>query len=101
VAKLMAAGFERYHTDLVRAEKTYFLPNGDSVVTPIKPVSVSAAMEFDAAGVEAAVRAIQQGQISYADFCTRIMKAGCTDYLVSLAGKRAVYRGRTGDSHVE
>jgi uncharacterized protein YbcV (DUF1398 family) len=27
--------------------------------------------------------------------------AGCVSYFVSLAGRRAVYYGRTGDEHVE
>ena len=32
VMKLMQAGVERYHCDLVRGEKTYYLPNGESEV---------------------------------------------------------------------
>jgi hypothetical protein len=32
VMKLMQAGVERYHTDLLRGEKTYYLPNGESEV---------------------------------------------------------------------
>jgi hypothetical protein len=27
--------------------------------------------------------------------------AGCTDYVVSLVGKRVIYNGRTGESLVE
>ena len=30
VAMLMSVGVERYHADLVRSEKTYHLPNGES-----------------------------------------------------------------------
>ena len=30
VMKLMQAGVERYHADLLRAEKTYYLPSGES-----------------------------------------------------------------------
>ena len=32
VMKLMQAGVERYHADLVRGDKTYYLPNGESEV---------------------------------------------------------------------
>ena len=56
---------------------------------------------FSAAGVDAAVRDIQAGKIQYRAFCARIAEAGCEGYHVSLAGRRAVYYGRTGDCHVE
>jgi uncharacterized protein YbcV (DUF1398 family) len=95
VMKLMQAGVERYHTDLLRGEKTYYLPNGES------EVSIAPAREFSAAGVDAAVRDIQAGKIQYRAFCARIAEAGCVGYHVSLAGRRAVYYGRTGDCHVE
>ena len=66
VMKLMQAGVERYHTDLLRGEKTYYLPNGESEVVAGDPVSIAPAREFSAAGVDAAVRDIQAGKISIA-----------------------------------
>ena len=60
-----------------------------------------AALKFSAEGVEKAVRAIQRQQIAYREFCRLIADAGCVGYFVSLAGRRAVYYGRTGDEHVE
>ena len=101
VKMLMGAGLERYHADLVRGERTYYLPNGESEVVAGHAVGVAPAAEFSAKGVDAAVRAIQAGQIQYRTFCMRIADAGCVGYMVSLAGQRAVYYGRTGDSHVE
>ncbi len=101
VMKLIQAGVERYHCDLVRGEKTYYLPNGESEVVAGEAVGVAPAGEFSAAGVDAAVREIQAGKIQYRTFCTRIAEAGCVGYLVSLAEQRAVYYGRTGDCHVE
>ena len=101
VMKLIQAGVERYHCDLVRGEKTYYLPNGESEVVAGEAVGVAPAGEFSAAGVDAAVREIQAGKFQYRTFCTRIAEAGCVGYHVSLAGQRAVYYGRTGDCHVE
>lgn len=101
VKTLVAAGVERYHADLVRAEKTYFVPSGESEVVRNDAVAVTPARSFSAAGVEAAVRAVQAGAIKYHEFCERVMAAGCVGYHVSIAGKRVVYYGRTGDSHVE
>lgn len=101
VARLMAAGIERYHADLRRSEKTYYLPDGGSEVVSVAAVEGVPAEVFSAAGVDAAVRAVQAGKIGYGEFCRRIYAAGCVDYVVSLAGRRAVYFGRTGESHVE
>ena len=101
VMRLMDAGVERYHADLIRAEKIYYMPDGESERTPCHGLSVTPAQEFAASGVDAAVRAIQRGEIKYGEFCARIAKAGCVGYLVSLAGRRAVYYGRTGEMHVE
>lgn len=101
VARLVAAGVERYHADLVRAEKTYYLPSGESEVVPDQALHVAPALAFSAAGVDAAVRASQAGAIDYREFCRRIAAAGCTGYFVSLGGRRALYYGRTGETHVE
>lgn len=101
VRNLMAAGVERYHADLLRGEKTYYLPNGESHRVACHALTEAPAPAFSAEGVEAAVRAIQAGSIRYGEFCARIAAAGCVDYLVSLAGRRAVYYGRTGDCYVE
>jgi uncharacterized protein YbcV (DUF1398 family) len=101
VARLLAAGVERYHADLVRAEKTYYLPSGESEVVPDPALRVAPALAFSAAGVDAAVRASQAGAIDYREFCRRIAAAGCAGYFVSLSGRRALYYGRTGETHVE
>jgi uncharacterized protein YbcV (DUF1398 family) len=101
VQKLMQAGVERYHADLLRGEKIYYLPSGESHRTPAAPVDVTPAAAFSAEAVAAAVKAIQQQKIRYREFCARIARAGCVAYIVSLAGQRAVYYGRTGDTYVE
>lgn len=101
VAKLAGAGVERYHADLLRAEKTYYLPSGESQCVHAAPIVTVPPAAFTADGVAAAVRAIQRQQIKYREFCERIAQAGCVGYIVSLAGRRAVYYGRTGDSYVE
>ncbi len=105
VAALAAVGVERYHTDLLRGETTYYLPGGGSERVPGKPpgkwMAGHPAAAFSAAGVADAVRAIQTGTIRYREFCERVMQAGCVGWMTFLAGKRVVYYGRTGDSHVE
>lgn len=101
VARLREAGVERYHADLVRGEKTYYLPSGETHVSVAAPVAARPADAFAASDVDAAVRAIQWGELTYIRFCERIAEAGCVGYHVSLPGRRAVYYGRTGELHVE
>jgi uncharacterized protein YbcV (DUF1398 family) len=101
IGRLMAAGVERYHADLVRSEKTYYLASGDSEIVPNASVGAEASAAFSASGVEAAVRDVQDGTIAYKTFCQRVLAAGCVGYHVSIAGRRVVYYGRTGDNHVE
>ncbi len=100
VKALMQIDVERYHADLVLGTKTYFMPDGSYEVTHGHAPSRAAA-EFVADGVEQAVRAIKRSEIGYREFCDRIAAVGCVGYFVSLAGRRAVYYGRTNDSHVE
>jgi uncharacterized protein YbcV (DUF1398 family) len=101
VMKLMHAGVERYHADLLRAEKIYYLPSGESHRVAAHAIEATPPNDFVAAGIEGAVRAIQHKKIQYREFCERIAQAGCVGYIVSLAGRRAVYYGRSGDSYVE
>jgi uncharacterized protein YbcV (DUF1398 family) len=101
VSKLIEVGVERYHTDLVRSEQTYYLPTGESEVVRADVIHGAPAVEFSPLEVEAAVRAFQVGTIKHKEFVRRLMAAGCVAYLVSITGRRVVYYGRNGDSHVE
>lgn len=101
IAALGRAGIEQYHADLLRAERTYYMPDGSSHVVACVPVPRGFGHDFSAEGVQAAVRAAQAGAIAYPEFCMRVAAAGCTGYLVSLAGRRVVYFGRTGENVTE
>ncbi|TWA58528.1 uncharacterized protein YbcV (DUF1398 family) [Azospirillum baldaniorum] len=101
VAALAIAGVERYHTDLVRAETTYYFPDGMTERVEARPLPLPPSVDFSAEGVESAVRAIQAGTIRYGGFCERELRAGCAGWTVSILGRRVVYYGRSGDSHTE
>ncbi len=100
-AKLMEAGVEWYHADLLRSEKTYYMPDGVSHAVPNAPIGKSPARAFSAPEVEKAVRAVQAQTIGYKEFCEQIGVAGCVGYFVSFPGRQVIYFGRTGESHVE
>ena len=101
VGRLAAIGVERYHADYSRHEITYYTPDGDSYVAPAPHQPHATAVAFSAAAVENAVRQSQRGEHSYAEFVRKTIEAGCVGYFVQITGRRAIYFGRNGDSHVE
>ncbi len=103
VATLMAAGFESYAIDFRRAFATYYLPGGESIELPVHRVDAPIAPSFDKARLEAAIREAQQqsADYTYTGFCEKAAMAGCAAYTVSFSGRRALYVGRTAETHVE
>ncbi|MGE0757809.1 MAG: DUF1398 domain-containing protein [Pirellulaceae bacterium] len=101
VRRLMELGVERYHTDFSRQEDTYDFPNGDSWVNDTPHPAHPTAEAFSASEVEKAVRQSQRNEHSYLDFIRKTMAAGCVGYFVQITGRRAIYFGRNGESHVE
>ena len=103
VGALMQAGFESYEVDYRRATATYFLPDGDSVALPMAHAPGPVAATLDAGAVQAAIREAQQlvPGYTYAGFSRKVAAAGCAGYIVSFSGRRALYFGRTAETHVE
>ncbi len=103
VGTLVRGGFESYAIDYRQSTATYFLPNGESIVLPTRHVRRSVAATLDAGALQAAVKEAQQltSGYTYTGFCQKVMAAGCAGYIVSFSGRRAVYFGRTAETHVE
>jgi len=99
--KLSAIGVERYHADYSREEITYYLADGDSHVTVLSHPKCETGKEFASDLVAAAVQQSQRGEHTYLDFIRKTMEAGCVGYFVQIAGRRVIYFGRNGDTHVE
>ena len=53
--------------------------------------------------IKAAIREAQAlvPGYTYHGFCAKVAAAGCAGYLVSFPGRRVLYFGRTGETHVE
>ena len=101
VMALVEAGVESYTADLMRGEKTYYMPNGESYVVKSKLPVTAIAEEYSEAGVVAAIRGAQADAIRYPEFVRQARAAGTVAYRVFLTGRRAVYFGRKGEIHVE
>ncbi|QNT70478.1 DUF1398 domain-containing protein [Defluviicoccus vanus] len=103
VRTLMQEGFEGYAIDFRRALATYYTADGDSIDVPTHKIDVPVAPAFDAMRVQAAIKEAQQ-QVpgyTYLGFCKKVASAGCAAYIVSFSGRRALYIGRTAETHVE
>jgi uncharacterized protein YbcV (DUF1398 family) len=59
------------------------------------------AEEFSSSETVAAIRAAQADTIRYPEFVKRSTAAGVIGYWAFLTGKRVIYFGRKGQSHVE
>jgi uncharacterized protein YbcV (DUF1398 family) len=101
VAGLMEAGVESYCADLVRGEKTYYMPSGENYTVKSKLPATPVAGEYSEAGIVAAIREAQADAIRYPEFVLQARAAGTVAYWVFLTGQRAVYLGRKGEIHVE
>lgn len=103
VATLMEAGFESYAIDFRRGTATYYLTSGDSVELPTSLEHGPVAPAFDTTTIQAAIKEAQRlaPGYTYRGFRQKVTAAGCAGYVVSFPGRRAVYFGRTAETHVE
>ena len=99
----MTEGFESYVVDFRRATATYYLPNGDSAEFPAHRIDVPVAGTFDPTSIQGAIKEAQElvPGYTYLGFCRKAVAAGCAGYIVSFSGRRALYFGRTAETHVE
>ena len=102
VERLAGAGVRSYTADLVKLRNTYYGAAAEAYDEPL-PLNDGPAIApgFDSATVASTVKAIQRGEIGYAEFLRRIMGAGCSHYEVFIAGRKVMYFGRDGDFHTE
>ena len=103
VRALMAAGFESYEIDFRRRTATYYSANGESVELATHSIEAPVASGFDSGQIRAAIEEAQQFApgYTYKGFCRKVAAAGCAGYVVSFLGRRALYIGRTAETHVE
>ncbi|QUS41148.1 DUF1398 domain-containing protein [Tardiphaga alba] len=103
VQTLAAAGFESYSIDFRKSEATYYLPDGTSITIPADSSNTNITATFDAESVNAAIKEAQAlvPGYTYKGFCDKVRAAGCAGYMVSFSGHRAMYYGRTGETHTE
>lgn len=101
VRNLASVGCEQYHADFRCRQKTYYLDNGETHDEQLPVDAVSLAPQFDGVAIVSALRQAQAGNITYREFIRKCVAAGCVGYFVYIAGRRAIYLGRTGEMHIE
>lgn len=103
VGSLMRSGFEGYAVDFRRGAATYYTIDADLIDLGAAEHHGDCAAGFDIAAVRSAITEAQQlvPGYTYRGFCEKVMSAGCAGYIVSIPGQRAIYYGRTGETHTE
>jgi uncharacterized protein YbcV (DUF1398 family) len=103
VRTLMQAGFEGYLIDFRKSVATYYTEGGDTLELPARNGGQPVAAMFDVPRVRAAIKEAQDlvPGYSYNGFCRKVIAAGTAGYMVSFSGRRAVYFGRSAETHVE
>ena len=102
VSQLLTAGVEHYHVDFIGMKKTFYGPDGATVVTRINYEGMpNVASDFSLEGIRADILDSQQDGQEYRQFARRAMEAGVQGYLAFLRGQRVTYFGRQGDQHIE
>jgi len=79
------------------------LASGERLELSSHETPVPVAAEFDAVQLQATIKEAQMRVpgYSYKGFCKKACAAGCAVYFVSFSGRRALYVGRTAETHVE
>jgi uncharacterized protein YbcV (DUF1398 family) len=101
VRRLMEIGVESYFVDLAAGRKTYYLADGGVHTEPMMLKPDPVAGEFSDSELVAAIRGAQADAIRYPEFVKRSTAAGIIAYWAFLEGKKVVYFGRKGQSHIE
>ena len=101
VRRLSEVGVESYLCDLANGTETFYMSDGttyvEKMILPLSPI----AEQFSASGIVAAIRGAQSDTIRYPEFMKRSAAAGIIAYWAFLTGKKVIYFGRKGESHVE
>ena len=103
LALMNDVGLESYLVDYRQATATYYAASGEALPVPMHTVKSSIAPQFDAKRIRDAIGEAQTKApgYTYLGFSEKVAAAGCAGYIVSIPGRRAVYFGRTGETHVE
>ena len=99
----MVAAFDGYLVDLRRGARTFYVPESESLDLSTAKTTQDIALRFDAESIRGAIHEAQTlaPGYTYRGFCAKVAAAGCAGYLVSFSGRRVLYFGRTGETHVE
>lgn len=102
VKRLLQAGVELYHVDLIKQRATYYGEQKQTLDTDFSLSQLPVVSDvFDAQAVAQSVKRSQKREIDYVTFITEVMKAGTYAYTAYLKGKRVAYLGKMGEMHIE
>ena len=101
VLKLTHAGVERYHADLLRGEKTYYLPDGELAVVAGAPSPLLRRTRFQRRASTRRCATFKPARFNIAPFVRASLRPAASAIMCPLPDSAPFYYGRTGDCHVE
>ena len=101
VHELTEVGVESYFVDLAAGRKTYYMARRQRVHGSDDPQAGPRCRGVFGLWMVAAIRGAQADAIRYPEFVQQSTAAGVVGYWAFLAGKKVLYLGRKGESHVE
>lgn len=99
---LRQAGVRMNRWSLPSCQSVYLMEDA-SVVQQGAPLVTGTHLipKFDRDALIAAIRADQAGRSTFPEFLQAAWKAGVVGYDADFAGRKVIYHGSTGESHVE
>ena len=101
VRRLLEVGVESYFCDAAAMQETLYLSDGQTHTAKMNLPHLPIAEEFSAEGIVAAIRGAQSDTIRYPEFMKQSAAAGVIAYWAFLTGKKVIYFGRKGETHIE
>jgi uncharacterized protein YbcV (DUF1398 family) len=101
VRRLLEAGVESYLCDLATGTETFYMGDGQTYLERMTLPLLPVAPDFSTSDLVAAIRGAQADTVRYPEFMKRSASAGVIAYWAFLTGKKVIYFGRKGETHVE
>lgn len=99
--KLLLAGIESVHFDLIANRMTCYTPEGRVFDEPFFFEGPRVADVFSEESIIEDYKALLMHKLSLHEFFAFIMLAGATGFTIYLLGKKVLFFGRCGENHLE
>lgn len=102
IMQLIQAGVQFQYIDLIQLVTISYSVNNDYLIdNMVFDEKIYVESNFDIDIIQKAIRLSQEENLPFIEFCKMAAQAGCIGYHIFIYGKKVVYYGREGQSHIE